>query len=71
MFGAKSPPRFPYTLITISADHTENTVKRIKYRVPLKGVEGHIKEICIVKSLSTSSGMIDKHIHVNLQFHHS
>ena len=62
MFGAKSPPYFPYTLITISADYSQSTVRKIEYRVPLKGVEAHIKEICIVKSISTSSGMIDMHV---------
>ena len=55
-FGAQSPPSFPSTLITISVDHSLSTVKRIKYSVPLKGVEANIKKICIVRSLSDSNG---------------
>ena len=57
MFGAQSPPSIPSTLITISVDHSPSTVKRIKYSVPLKGVEANIKKICIVRSLSGSAGM--------------
>ena len=56
MFGAQSPPSFPSTLITISVDHSPSTVKRIKYSVPLKGVEANIKKICIVRSLAGSTG---------------
>ena len=57
MFGAQSPPSIPSTLITISVDHSPSTVKRIKYSVPLKGVEANIKKICIVRSLNGSAGM--------------
>ena len=55
-FSALSPPSFPSILITISADHSPSTVRRINYSVPLKGVESNVKKICIVQSLSGSSG---------------
>ena len=55
-FGAISPTYCPSTLITISVDHSPSTVKRIKYRVPLKGMEANINEIVIIRSLSGDTG---------------
>ena len=55
-FGTQSPPFFPSTLITISVDDSPSTVSGIDYSVPLKGVETDIMKICIVRSLTGSTG---------------
>ena len=55
-FGAQSPPSFPSALITISANDSPSTVSGIDYSVPLKGVEANVKKICIVRSLTGSTG---------------
>ena len=44
------------TFITISVDHSPNTVSGMDYSVPLKGVETNINKMYIIQSLSGSTG---------------
>ena len=38
-FGAQTPASVPFILITVSADDGPNTVTRLNYRVPLRGIK--------------------------------
>ena len=50
MFGVQTPASVPFILITVSADDGPNTVTRLNYRVPLRGVKPD-QEIYIIRSI--------------------
>ena len=50
-FGAQNPPCVPSRLITISAEQGINTVTRLKYCVPLKGINPDDMELYLIRSL--------------------
>ena len=55
-FGSEDPPSCASILITVSAEHRSDTVTRIKYYIPLRGIKPHNKKIFIVRSLSSNDG---------------
>ena len=50
MFGVQTPASVPFILITVSADDGPNTVTRLNYRVPLRGIKPY-QEIFIIRSI--------------------
>ena len=55
-FGSEDPPSCSSILITVSAEQGSDTVTRIKYCVPLKGIKPDNRKIFIVRSLSSNDG---------------
>ena len=56
MFGSEDPPSYGSILITVSAEHRSDTVTRIKYCVPLRGIKPDNRKIYIVRSLNSNDG---------------
>ena len=56
IFGSEDPPSCTSILITVSAKHRSDTVIRIKYCIPLKGIKPHNRKIFIICSLSNNDG---------------
>ena len=50
MFGVQTPASVPFILITVSADDGPNTVTRLNYCVPLRGIKPD-QEIFIIRSI--------------------
>ena len=50
MFGAQTPASVPFILVTVSADDGPNTVTRLNYHVPLRGIKPD-QEIFIIRSI--------------------
>ena len=55
IFGIQVPPSCPSTLITIYVEHHPETVKKIDYSIPLKGIKPDNIEVIIVRSLNGST----------------
>ena len=51
MFGVQIPACVPSILITVSVDGGPNTVTRLNYCVPLRGIKPDNRKIYIVRSL--------------------
>ena len=51
MFGVQIPARVPDILITVSVDVGPDTVTRLNYCVPLRGIKPDNRKIYIVRSL--------------------
>ena len=56
MLGSEDPPSYGSILITVSAEHRSDTVTRIKYCVPLRGIKPDNRKIYIVRSLNSNDG---------------
>ena len=55
-YGIQVPPSCPSILITISVEHSPETVKKIDHSIPLKGIKpDNIEVIYIVRSLNGST----------------
>ena len=54
MFGSQNLPSCPSILITVSAIHGHDTVTRIKYSIPLRGIKPDNMKINIIRSLDNS-----------------
>ena len=54
MFGSQNPPSCASILIDVSANHGPDTVTRIKYSIPLKGIKPDNMKINIMRSLDNS-----------------
>ena len=52
MFAAQSPPCFPSTLITISAEPGPDTVTTLNYSISLNGIKPENMKIPIIRSIS-------------------
>lgn len=54
MFGAQIPACVPSILITVSADDRDDTVTRLNYCIPLRGIIPEDRKIYIIRSLDSS-----------------
>ena len=50
-YGAENPPSVPSVLITITADDKSDTVRQLKYCVPLRGINPDDMELYLIRSL--------------------
>ena len=53
-YGAENPPSVPSVLITITADDGPDTVRQLKYCVPLRGINPDDMELYLIRSLGDS-----------------